>query len=77
MSDYPVYLLCAIVMWTFFTETTGGGVTSLVGNAALLRRMRFPRLVIPAAVMVKGGLNLVLNFVAVAIAVALARWSRG
>ncbi len=61
VNDYPVYLLCAIVMWTFFTETTGGGVTSLVGNAALLRRMRFPRLVIPAAVVVKGGLNLVLE----------------
>ena len=79
VSDYPVYLLCAIVMWTFFTETTSGGVTSLVGNAALLRRMRFPRLVIPASVMAKGGLNLMLNFVAVAIAVALAqvepRWT--
>ena len=79
VSDYPVYLLCAIVLWTFFTETTSGGVQSLVANAALLRRMRFPRLVIPASVMGKGGLNLVLNFVAVAIAVVIAqvepRWT--
>jgi ABC-type polysaccharide/polyol phosphate transport system ATPase subunit/ABC-type polysaccharide/polyol phosphate export permease len=79
VSDYPVYLLCAIVMWTFFTETTSGGVMSLVANSALLRRMRFPRLVIPASVMAKGALNLLLNFVAVAIAVALAqvepRWT--
>jgi ABC-2 type transport system permease protein len=79
VHDYPVYLLCAIVMWTFFTETTGGGVVSLVANAALLRRMRFPRLVIPAAVLAKGALNLVLNFVAVAIAVVIAqvepRWT--
>jgi ABC-2 type transport system permease protein len=41
--------------------------------------MRFPRLVIPASVMVKGALNLGLNFVAVAIAVVIAqvepRWT--
>jgi ABC-type polysaccharide/polyol phosphate transport system ATPase subunit/ABC-type polysaccharide/polyol phosphate export permease len=72
VAHYPVYLLCALVLWTFFTETTSGGVPSLLTNAALLRRMRFPRLAIPAAIVAKGAMNLALNLVIVALALAIA-----
>ena len=44
---YPVYLLSGIVLFTFFSETTSRGVTALVERENLLRKMRFPRMVIP------------------------------
>ena len=47
VKHYPVYLLSSIVLFTFFSETTSRGVTSLVERENLLRKIRFPRLVIP------------------------------
>jgi ABC-2 type transport system permease protein len=62
---YPVYLLMAIVIFTYFSETTGRGVTSLVERENLLRKVRFPRLVIPLAVALHALFNLGLNLIVV------------
>ena len=62
---YPVYLLTSIVLFTFFSETTSRGVTSLVERENLLRKMRFPRLVIPLAVALHALFNLGLNLIVV------------
>src|SRR5262249_42607420 len=62
---YPLYLLTGIMFWTFFVEATSGCVTCLVGREGLLRKMRFPRLVIPVAVVLTALFNLATNFVAV------------
>jgi ABC-2 type transport system permease protein len=65
IEHYPVYLLMSIVMFTFFSETTARGVTSLIERESLLRKMRFPRMVIPLAVSLHSLFNLGLNLVAV------------
>ena len=65
VKHYPVYLLAAIVLFTFFSETTGRGVTSLVERENLLRKVRFPRLVIPLAVALHSLFNLGLNLIVV------------
>jgi ABC-2 type transport system permease protein len=65
VNDYPVYLLTAIVLFTYFSETTSRGVTSLVDRDNLLRKIRFPRLVIPLAVALHALFNLALNMIAV------------
>ena len=62
---YPVYLLSAIVLFTFFSETTSRGVTSLVERENLLRKMRFPRMVIPLSVALHALFNLALNLIVV------------
>ena len=50
VKHYPVYLLSSIVLFTFFSEATSRGVKSLVERENLLRKIRFPRLVIPLSV---------------------------
>jgi ABC-2 type transport system permease protein len=65
IAHYPVYLLTAIVLWTYFLETTNGCVSSLVAREALLRKIRFPRLVIPLTVALTALFNLALNLVVV------------
>ena len=62
---YPLYLLTGIMFWTFFLEATAGCVTCLVGREGMLRKMRFPRLVIPFAVVLTALFNLATNLVAV------------
>ena len=65
VDHYPVYLLAAIVLFTFFSETTSRGVTSLVERENLLRKVRFPRLAIPLAVALHALFNLGLNLIVV------------
>lgn len=62
---YAVYLLASIVLFTYFSETTSGGVTSLVTRENLLRKMRFPRMVIPLSVSLTALFNLGMNLLAV------------
>lgn len=79
VDNYPVYLLMAVVFFTFFSEATSRGVESLVEREALLRKIRFPRLVVPASVtlhaMFNLGLNVVVVFVFLAISGIEPRWS--
>lgn len=65
IKGYAAYLLCGIVTWTFFTETTSGCVQCMVSREGLLRKMRFPRLVIPLGVCLTALFNFSLNFIAV------------
>lgn len=65
IQNYPVYLLGSIVLWTFFVETTSGCVQCLLAREGLLRKMRFPRLVVPLSVGLTALFNLGTNFLAV------------
>jgi ABC-2 type transport system permease protein len=79
VEHYPVYLLTAIVLFTFFSEATARGVNSLIERENLLRKIRFPRLVIPLSVALHSLFNLGLNLVVVFIFVLSSgvgpRWS--
>jgi ABC-2 type transport system permease protein len=65
VKHYPVYILFALVLFTFFAETTGNGLASLVDREHLLRKVRFPRLVIPLAVALTSLFNLLMTLLAV------------
>ena len=65
--QYPVVLLSGIVMFTFFAESTGAAVSSVVDREALVRKIHFPRLVIPLSVVLTAYFNLALNYIAVVI----------
>lgn len=67
VPHYGVYLLTGIVLWNFFGEATGNCVTCLVAREGLLRKIRFPRLVVPLSVSLTATFNLAMNFVAVVV----------
>ncbi len=64
---YGSQLLGSIVLFTFFAEATSGAVRSVVDRENLVRKIHFPRLVIPMAVVLLAGFNLALNLVVVLI----------
>lgn len=64
---YPASLLLGIVLFTFFSESTGGSVSSLVNRENLVRKIEFPRLAVPLSIVVTALLNLSLNLVPVLI----------
>jgi ABC-2 type transport system permease protein len=67
VPDYAVELLIAIILWTFFLQATSGCVQCLLGREGLLRKMRFPRLVIPLAVALTALFQLATNLVPIII----------
>ena len=52
---YPVFILSGLVPWTFFSTAVVVSSNSLIGNAHLISKVYFPRMIIPAAA-VSGGL---------------------
>jgi ABC-2 type transport system permease protein len=62
---YGVQLLGSIVLFTFFAEATSGAVRSVVDRENLVRKIQFPRLVIPLSVVLLAFFNLMLNLVVV------------
>jgi ABC-2 type transport system permease protein len=77
VPHYPVYLLFGIVLWNYFAEVTGGGVGAIVGRGDLLRKINFPKYVIIFAGSFSALINLLLNFVVIAIFMAFSHVSIG
>ena len=46
---YPIFVYAGLLPWTFVSNAVSGASDSLVGSAALVTKVYFPRLVIPCA----------------------------
>jgi ABC-2 type transport system permease protein len=71
VQDYPVMLLMAMILFFCFSEITGGALTSMVDREALLRKIGFPRAVVPLAVALVAVFNLGLNLVVLGVFMVL------
>jgi len=65
IPNYPIYLLIGITMWGFFAETTSMCMGSIVGNGDLIRKVYFPRIVLPLAMSLTVLITLSLNLLVV------------
>lgn len=79
VPNWPIALLFGIVLWNFFSEITNNGVGSVVGRGDVIRKINFPKYIIVIASSVSALINLVLNFVVLAIFIAFSdvdlRWT--
>jgi lipopolysaccharide transport system permease protein len=60
---YPLFAYVALVPWTFFANGLTLSSTSLVSNQTLLRKVYFPRLVIPISAVAAGLIDFGIAFV--------------
>lgn len=60
---YPIFAYAALVPWTFFANGLTQSSNSLVGNANLIKKVYFPRLVVPASSVISGLVDFVLAFI--------------
>lgn len=65
IPNYPVYLLLGITLWGFFAETTSICMASIVNSGDLIRKIYFPRIILPIAMSITSFITLVLNLVVV------------
>jgi lipopolysaccharide transport system permease protein len=50
IPHYPLFVLAGLAVWTFFQSSVALGTTSLVTGADLIKKVWFPRELVPAAV---------------------------
>jgi ABC-2 type transport system permease protein len=65
VPDFPVILLMNIVLFGFFQAGTGSSIASVVMRESLVRKMHFPRLVIPLSTVITVSINLLFNLIVV------------
>ena len=60
---YPIFSFGGLLIWTFFSSSVTNSGNSLVGSSNLITKIYFPRMIIPAAAVAAGLVDLVLAFV--------------
>jgi lipopolysaccharide transport system permease protein len=60
VQKYPIFILVALIPWQFHTGTLNNSVQSITGNAAIIKKVYFPRILLPIATMLSNMVNLLL-----------------
>jgi ABC-type polysaccharide/polyol phosphate export permease len=66
---YSIFLLSALLPWTFFSQSLSYATESIVGNGELIKKVAVPKLVFPVAAVVSNIINLLLSFIPLALLV--------
>ena len=54
---YPIFSYSGLVLWTYFTGALTAASASMVGNAGLITKVYFPRIIVPLAATLSGLLD--------------------
>jgi lipopolysaccharide transport system permease protein len=60
---YPIFSFAVLVPWGFFSNGLVAAANSLVGNANLIKKVYFPRLIVPISAILSGAVDFVLALV--------------
>ena len=60
---YPIFAFGGLLIWVFFSNSVTNSGNSLVGSSNLITKIYFPRMIIPAAAVGAGLVDLALAFV--------------
>lgn len=72
-APYAVMVYAGMLPWTFFATALSEASSSLVGNANLISKVYFPRLIVPTAAVVVAFVDFLISF---AILLVLMAWFR-
>src|SRR5512136_2464140 len=70
-APYPIMVFCAVLPWQFFANALSETSNSLIGNANLISKIYFPRLIIPASSVITSFVDFLISSI---ILVALIIW---
>ena len=55
--EFPVFILCALLPWNFFSGAVMGSISSIVSNGPLIKRVYFAREILPLSVVMSNLVN--------------------
>jgi lipopolysaccharide transport system permease protein len=68
---YPLFAMIGLLPWTYFSQAVARSSGGLVGNANLISKVYFPRLIIPLSAALSPMVDLLLSFL---VLIALMAW---
>ena len=63
VDNYPVYLLIGIVFFNYFSEAVGMSMTSITGNASLIKKVYVPKYIYPLSRVISSLINFLLALI--------------
>jgi len=72
-APYALMVFAGMLPWSFFSSALADAANSLIGNANLISKVYFPRLIVPIAAVMVALVDLLISF---AILIALMLWYR-
>lgn len=69
IPHYAIFVLSALLPWTFFSQSISYGVECIVSNGQLIKKVAVPKLVFPVAAVVSNVINLLLSLIPMALVV--------
>lgn len=73
IENFPIYALCGLLPWNYFSSSVIGSINSIVSNANLVTKVYFPREVLPIATVLANLINFLLTLIVLFVALALVR----
>jgi len=61
IPDYPVFILSALLPWNLFSASVSQATNSIVGSASLIKKIYFPREVLPLSVVLGNAVNFLIS----------------
>lgn len=62
-TPYPLLVFAAMLPWSLFSNALSESSNSLIGNANLISKVYFPRLIIPVATLVTALIDFLISFI--------------
>ena len=72
-TNYPIYLLTGILFFNFFSEAVSMGMTSIVLNASLIKKVYVPKYIYPFSRTISSLVNFLFALMPLGIVIALTR----
>lgn len=63
IEKYPIFLLCGLLPWNYFTGGMMVSINSIAGNASLVKKVYFPREALPISSVLASLVNFLLGLV--------------
>ncbi|MCL5784045.1 MAG: ABC transporter permease [Patescibacteria group bacterium] len=60
---YPLFVLCGLVFWTFFSNTLTNAANSMVSHENIIKKVYFPKITLPLSTVLTGIVDFVINFI--------------
>lgn len=70
-KDFPIYLLVGLIPWNYLNFALSSGVDSIVGNANLVKKVYFPREILPLSHILSNLIDFLLQLTVLIVALVI------
>ena len=60
-ENYLIFLICGIIPWTWFISCVSGGASCITNNSNLIKKVHFPREILPISMVTSGMINFLIS----------------